>query len=536
MKASLILKNAKVWTVDETHPQAQAVAVLWDRVLKVGTNDDMEALAGPDTRVLDLGGRLVLPGFNDAHVHFTIGGLSLLGVKLRNAASPEEFKRRIGEFARTLPRGEWILGGDWDHELWPGAPLPTRQWIDAVTPDNPVFVNRLDGHMGLANSRALELAGVNRSTRNPDGGAIVRDTAGEPTGILKDAAASLVERFIPPPAPEVLRRAILAALAEARRVGVTSVQDLPSASEVAAYQALQQSGELTLRITCRYPLPAYRQQADAGLRAGFGSPWLRIGGVKGFADGSLGSTTALFFTPYMDSPSSSGLPAPMMFPEGNMKKMVTAADAAHLQVVVHAIGDKANNIMLNIFEEVQKENPRWDRRFRIEHAQHLQASDIPRFAKLGVIASVQPYHAIDDGRWAEKRVGKERLKGIYAFRSLIDAGARLAFGSDWSVAPMSPLLGIYAAVTRRTLDGKNPRGWIPEQKITVPEAIKAYTQDSAYGEFQEDIKGTITPGKLADFVVLSEDILAIPPDQIEKTEVICTIAGGKIVFEKGKSQ
>lgn len=529
---SLILKNAKVWTVDERTPQVQAVAVLWDRILKVGSNAEIEALAGPETRVLDLGGKLVLPGFNDAHVHFVSGGLDLLSVKLRDAGSPDEFKRRIGEFARGLPKGEWIQGGNWDHELWPGAPLPTREWIDAVTQDNPVFVNRLDGHMSLANSLALKLAGVTRATRDPDGGTIVRDAAGNPTGVLKDAAAGLVERIIAPPSPDLLRRGILAGLAEAGRFGLTSVQDLSSPSNVDAYQALQQAGELTLRISCRYPLPGYRKLLDAGLRSGFGSPWLSIKGVKGFADGSLGATTALLFSPYNDAPSSTGLAAAMMFPEGNMKKMVKAADAAHLQVVVHAIGDKANNIMLNVFEEVERENPAWDRRFRIEHAQHLQAADIPRFAKLGVIASMQPYHLIDDGRWAEKRIGKERLKGTYAFRSLLDSGARLAFGSDWSVAPISPVLGIYAAVTRRTRDGKNPGGWIPEQKITVAEAIKAYTLDSAYAAFDENIKGSIEAGKLADFVVLSDDILSIPPEQIEKTEVLWTIVGGRIVYEK----
>jgi len=532
--ATLILRNAKIWTGDERQPAAQAVAVIGDEVVRVGTDREIDGLRGTSTVVRDLGGKLILPGFNDSHVHFADAGRNLLSVKLRDAASPQELARRIGEFARNLPKGEWILGGDWDHERWQGAPLPTRQLIDPMTPDNPVLVNRLDGHMSLANSLALKIAGVSRNTRDPEGGAVVRDSSGEPTGVLKDAAAGLVDRIIPPPSPEQKRKEILAALSEARSNGVTSVQDITPAPDFAIYQALEQSGALTVRIQCRTPITEYELLAKSGIRAAFGSRWLRLGSMKGFADGSLGSTTALFFSPYDDAPGTTGLPAPEMFPEGNMKKLVAAADAARLQVTVHAIGDKANNVMLNIYEEVARQNEQWDRRFRIEHAQHLLPSDIPRFGKLGVVAAMQPYHLIDDGRWAEKRIGKERCRTTYAFRSLLDAGAQVAFGSDWPVAPLSPILGIYAAVTRRTLDGKNPDGWIPEQKIGVAEAVKAYTWTSAYAEFAQNMKGTIAPGKLADFVVLSSDIFNMPPEEIEKVEVVCTIVGGRIVYEQGK--
>jgi predicted amidohydrolase YtcJ len=534
--ADLIVRNGRVWTVDSRLPEASAVAVLGDRIIEVGGDSDVDRLRGPATRVIDAGGRLVLPGFNDSHVHFAEGGRNLLSVQLRDAATPEEFARRIGTYARTLPAGTWILGGDWDHELWPGSPLPTRQLIDALTPDHPVFVNRLDGHMALANSLALRLAGVGDSTKDPDGGTIVRDPSGNPTGLLKDAAADLVYRVIPAPDPAQRRRAILAALDEARRFGVTSVQDMSSAEEFATYQDLLKEGKLTVRISCRTPLSDYQRISAVGIHAGFGSAWLRTGSLKAFADGSLGSTTALFFEPYADAPNTSGLPAPMMFPEGNMKRLIARADAAGLQVTVHAIGDKANHLVLDMFEEVAKENPAWDRRFRIEHAQHLRADDIPRFSALGVVAAMQPYHAIDDGRWAEKRIGKERCKTTYAFRTLIDSGAKVAFGSDWYVAPLNPLLGIYAAVTRRTLDGKNPGGWYPEQKISAAEAIKSYTWTSAFAEFQETEKGTITAGKLADLVILSDDILAIPPEQIEKARVLYTIVGGRVVYEANQAK
>lgn len=542
--ADLVIRNARVWTVDPALPRAEAVAVVGNRIAAVGTEAEIRLWVGEATRVLDARGASVLPGFIDAHVHFTTGGFALSNVQLRDAATPEEFARRIGAFAQKLTKGEWILGGTWDHELWPGAPEPVRQWIDAVTPAHPVFVQRYDGHMGLANSLALRLAGITRETPDPPGGAIVRDAQGEPTGLLKDGAMGLVGRVIPPPGKEQLRRAAEAALAEAARLGVTSVHDISSSDDVRAYQAIRRRGRLTARIYSLTPIEQWEATVTAGLSARFGDDWLRLGALKGFADGSLGSTTALFFDPYDDAPETTGLPAPMMFPEGNMLRMALAADRAGLQLCIHAIGDRANREILAVFEEVARRNSPWNgvaartpgeiRRWRIEHAQHIHPDDFEKFARLGVIASMQPYHAIDDGRWAEKRIGPKRCRTTYAFRTFLDAGVRLAFGSDWTVAPLDPLEGIYAAVTRQTLDGKNPAGWIPEQKITLAEALEAYTMGSAYAEFAEAEKGSLTPGKLADIVVLDHDLFSLPAERLRQARVRWTIVDGRIVYSRSE--
>jgi predicted amidohydrolase YtcJ len=531
MPADLVILHGHVWTVDPAHPRAEAVAIMDGKIAAVGSDAEIAKYLGPKTRTIDALGHSVLPGFNDAHVHFTTGGHEISGVQLRDARTPEEFARRIGEHAKKLPKGEWMTGGTWDHELW-GGKNPTHEWVDAVTPDTPVFVSRYDGHMALANALALKLAGVTRDTPDVPGGTIVRDTHGEPTGLLKDAAMDLVYRAIPPESEAQLLHDVHAGMDEARRNGVTSIQDISSTEDVRAYQILEKRGELTLRIYCITPLPQWQGPATAGIRAGFGDEWVHTGALKGFADGSLGSTTALFEQHYTDAPETSGIPNAMMLPEGNMLKMALGADKAGLQLAVHAIGDKANRIMLDTYAEVLQQNgPRPDRRWRIEHAQHLRPEDFERFAQLGVIASVQPYHAIDDGRWAEKRIGHERCKTTYAFRTLLDNGVKLAFGSDWTVAPLSPLLGIYAAVTRATLDGKNPGGWFPEQKITLPEAIEAFTMGSAYAEFREKQKGSLTPGKWADVVVLDSDLFALAPEKIKDAHVTTTIVGGKIVDE-----
>jgi hypothetical protein len=529
--ADLVLFNGRIRTGNAQQPEAEALAVRGDRIVAVGSYDEVRRFIGQQTQLIDLRGKLALPGFIDNHTHFMSGGFQKLSVDLRDARDEKEFARRIGERARSLPEGRWITGGDWDHERWPGAALPRKALIDPVTPHTPVFVTRLDGHMGLANSLALKLAGVTKETPDPPGGAIVREPGtNEPTGVLKDAAMDLVWRVIPPPSEQEQDEALREALREAARLGVTSIQDITSWSDWTVYRRFQQRGELTVRIYARTPITHWERQRDRREHDGVGDAWLRLGGLKGFVDGSLGSTTAFFEQPYADAPQTSGLLHEQMFPDGIMKQRIAAADKAGLPVSIHAIGDKANKILLDIFEQVIKENGRRDRRFRIEHAQHLRPEDIPRLARLGVIASMQPYHAIDDGRWAEKRIGRERCKTTYAFRSLLDAGAVLTFGSDWSVAPLSPLLGIYAAVTRRTLDGQHPDGWIPEQRITVPEAVRAYTVNGAYAEFAEREKGPLEVGKLADIVVLSQDIFSINPTAIPDVKVLYTIVGGRVVF------
>jgi predicted amidohydrolase YtcJ len=527
-----IIVNATVHTMDQRQPTAQAIAILGNRIVAVGTDNEIKKLAGSKTRKIDARNQLVLPGFNDAHVHFMDGGYQLSSVDLRDANTPQEFADRIKAFADRLPSGRWIKGGYWDHERWPDANLPTKDLIDRATPNTPVFVSRLDGHMALANSFVLRLAGVSSQTPDPPGGLIVRDPkTGEPTGILKDSAMNFVYKVMPESTLEEKVAAAKAATAHAAKLGVTSVQDMSAGADVGIYQTLLDRGELKTRIYAVTSLTNWERLAGAGVRAHFGSDLLRIGGLKGFADGSLGSTTAFFYEPYLDAPNTSGLAGDEMFPEGAMLERVRNADRAGLQVMIHAIGDRANDTILSIFEQVEKENGDRDRRFRIEHAQHLRPQDIPRFAREKVIASMQPYHAIDDGRWAEKRIGKERSKTTYAFRSLLDAGATLAFGTDWFVAPLDPMLTVYAAVTRRTFDGKNPNGWIPEQKISVEEAVRAYTVGSAKAEFMDDRKGTITVGKLADLVLLTRDIFSIDPIEIEKVKVALTIVDGRVVYE-----
>ena len=524
----------RVWTGDSARPWAGAVAVAGDTISAVGDSAEIARLVGPGTEVLSNGAALVTPGFMDGHLHLLDGGMQLVSLDLRDADSPEAFARQVQEYVTQLKPGEWVLGGNWDHESWPGAPLPERGWMDSITPDNPVFLTRLDGHMAVANTAALRVGRVTRATPEVPGGTIVRDRRGEPTGVLKDEAMNLVFARIPVPNDEQNDSAIARALSYAASKGVTAIATVyggaASTAPWAVYQALRrllEADRLIARVHVYGDLADWRRIADSVRQGTDTNRWLRLMGVKGFVDGSLGSTTALFYRTYEDAPQSHGL---FVTPEDSLRAWIGAADSAGLQVVVHAIGERANGVLLQIFDSVAQAHGPRDRRFRVEHAQHLRREDIERFAKLGVIASMQPYHAIDDGRWAEKRIGPERIKTTYAFRSLLDRGAVLAFGSDWTVAPIDPILGIYAAVTRRTLDGKHPQGWVPREKITVEEALQAYTGGNAYGVFAEGRRGRLAPSYLADLVLLDRDLTRIPPEEIEQAQVKATVVGGRVVY------
>jgi predicted amidohydrolase YtcJ len=545
--ADLILFNGKVWTgaaVSGGKEQpgseafAQAVAMVDGQILAVGTNEQIRAYAGRDSRVIDIQGRLVVPGFIDSHVHFLDGGFQLLAIALKDTHAETELVRLLGEKAKSLAPGQWILGGNWDEQAWPSAKLPTRKLIDAVTAKNPVFISRYDGHSALANSVALKMAGVAKNTPDPQGGVIVRDAKGEPTGVLKDAAQDLVRRIVPRPTEADMEQALRAALKEAAHSGVTSVHNITLdsdrvdggfAGEVRLLRRAEQEGWLTCRVYDIVPLAQWKKLADAGISRGMGSDFLKLGAVKAFADGSLGSATAWMFDAFADDPGNRGLPMTLMNPPARMEELVGGASQAQIQPAIHAIGDRAVAEVLDLYDKVGGNDP-VSFRFRIEHAQHVRAEDFARFGKLGVVASMQPYHAIDDGRWAEKRIGPERARTSYAWRSMIRVGAPLAFGSDWPVAPLSPLLGIYAAVTRETLDGKHPGGWIPEERLTVGEALRAYTQGSAYAAFEEKDKGSIVPGKIADIVVLAGDLFSIPSEKIKDARVALTIVRGKVVY------
>jgi predicted amidohydrolase YtcJ len=535
--ADLVLLGGKVWTVDADKPQAEAVAVWRDRVISVGTDAEVRALIGQKTRIIKLDGKRVVPGFHDSHLHFLGGGEQLGRVELKDAKDEAEFGRRLREFDQKMPRGRWMTGGNWDHDRAFGGTLPTAEIVDKYVRDRPVFIRRYDGHMALANTAALKLAGVTAETKEPAGGVIFRLADGKtPSGILKDNAMGLVGRLVPEPDDEEITESVHRAMRACAENGITSVQDMDgSAAETRrklfrVLQRLARDGQMTVRLDLRWPIALRQEVIALGAEMNFGNDFVRVGGVKGFMDGSLGSSTALMFDPYEMSPKNTGV---FVTEPDAMGAMIRSADKAGLSVAVHAIGDRANAVLLELFEEVAKQNGPRDRRFRIEHVQHLRPSEYKRFKELGVIASMQPYHAVDDGRWAEGRIGPRRCASSYAFRSLIDAGAKLAFGSDWPVAPLDVLAGIDAAVNRRTLNGKHPEGWFPGQRITVAEAVEAYTLGSAYGGHQENDRGSIRAGKFADMVVLSRDIFdPKEKDKIADTKVDMTVVGGKVVYER----
>jgi len=526
--ANKIYFNAKIWTGDSANAWAEAIAIKGNEIVYVGK--DYQSFKGANTEMIDLGGKLMTPGFIDNHTHFLSGGYNLSAVDLRKAKTPQEFISILKAFCQKQNDDRWILGGDWDHEAW-GGELPSRGWIDSVTGNHPLFVNRYDGHMALANSKALELAGINKHTKVPAGGEMKKDAKGEYTGVLKDEAMGLLNKVIPDPSEKELDEYLEAAMQHAFENGVTQVHDVASYGgwiDLATYRRNYANKKLDLRIYSFVPLRTWKKLDSFSKKEGKGDDMLRWGALKGFMDGSLGSTTAWFYQPYLDDPKTSGLNVTDTI---NIRNWVLSADSAGLHIAVHAIGDRANDFILNVFEEAEKKNSA-DHRFRIEHAQHLSQQAIPRFAQLNVIPSMQPYHAIDDGRWAYKRLDDSRLKGTYAFKSLLDAKATLTFGSDWTVAPLKPIQGIYAAVTRRTLDDKNPNGWYPEQKISVGQALKCYTANNAYAGFQENKLGIIKKGMLADLVVLDENIFEIAPEKIKDVKVLRTIVNGKQVYLK----
>jgi len=533
-----IVVNGRVWTGDASRPWAEAVSLRGNRVEAVGTTAEIRAL-GANEREIDTAHGLVTPGFIDAHIHLIAGGFRLRSVQLRDVTSRQMFIDRIREHATRVPEGSWITGGDWNHENWGGA-LPSRAWIDDVTPHHPVWVSRLDGHSALANAVALRLAGVTQDTSAPAGGTIVRDEQGTVTGLLKENAMSLVADVVTRPGPDEEDSALEAAMRYVASNGVTSghhMGAIPTTgtwADVEVFRRAHRRGALRTRVRTVAPLESWWQLRDliasgeAGGADGCGDEWLRIGTLKSFVDGTIGSHTAAMHEPFDDAPGECGL---FVNDSDQMRRWMIDADRAGLQLAVHAIGDRANSVLLDLFQDVVSANGPRDRRLRGEHAQHLRPSDLPRFAALGAVVSMQPYHAIDDGCCRERVIGHERARTSYAWRSLLDLGTRMAFGSDWFVAPPTPIEGIAAAVTRRTLDGKCPGGWIPEQRITLQEALAAYTTGGAYVGFEERIKGRLTPGFLADLVILDRDLFNIPPETIVDTRVLMTILDGRVIYE-----
>lgn len=534
-QADLILFNGRVHTMDPDLPFATAVATRGDRILAVGLDSEILHLRHQHTLLFDLRGRAAFPGFIDAHVHFAWWALRREQVDLSDASSPEQAMAKVAERVAQTPPGTWILGGGFDRNVWPGAAWPTRQMLDAVAPQHPVMLNSHDHHSIWVNTLALRLAGVTAETPDPPGGRIARDPiTGEPIGILSESAVQLVQRVVPSPTLSQAVAAMREAQPLAWAAGLTSIHEIHDTDDMMAFrafQALRRAGELGLRVYQHVPASRLEAFIQAGVQSGFGDEWVRIGGVKFFIDGALGSRTADMLEPYIGEPDNRGVP--IMDKEAMLEQALRASRAG-LSVSVHAIGDRANRSILDVLEAVRRDeeaNGRCRLRHRIEHVQILHPDDLPRLAQLDVIASMQPIHATSDMLIAERFWGPERCRLAYAWRSLLDTGARLAFGSDAPVEPLDVLAGIHAAVTRRRPDGApGPDGWQPQERITAMEAVRAYTLGAAYASGEEMIKGTLTPGKLADMVVLSRDITACPAEEILSTRVEVTILGGQIVY------
>ncbi|GMR17565.1 MAG: amidohydrolase [Gammaproteobacteria bacterium] len=580
-EADLVLRNGVVWTVDAERPRAEAVASVRDRIIFVGANDGAVAHIGGNTRVIDLHGRLVVPGFNDNHVHFESTGQLLYGLNLLDVADEDALTERLREVHARYAPGVWITGGDWSaYEAWAegevaeaGAEvnpddeygdffLPHKGMIDRITGDRPVLLRRFDRKVYVADSAALEAAGIRRGSTDPAGIAVERDRDGEPTGALfnpiagavestvlvRDNVRALFDSIVPPRSREQRIQETLATWRRMRAVGVTSYADITSAPvQVDIYRELRQRGLMTARVRYRPPLDKWRSMADLGIQIGFGDEWLRFGAVKAWIDGIMGNSSARFYEPYTNNPDSRGIWRDIMFPferspdnpedmQSRLERLALQADAANIQLSVHAIGDEANGYLMDMLQRIIAKNGAKDRRFRLVHAQVMTDRDIQRGGEMHIVAEMQPYHTADDMRWMEERIGRERSRGAYAFRRIWDSGAVLSFGSDSpgtnaSRYYLNPMLGLYAAVTRKTLSGQPEGGWFPQEKITIEEAIQAYTLNTAYAAFEEDIKGSITVGKLADYVVVSDNLLTMDPDHIKDVKVLTTIVGGKVVYE-----
>ena len=530
--------NGIIWTGEPENPSATALVVGGEEILFVGEDSEALTMATVNTEKIDLRGHFVTPGLIDNHVHFMSGGFQLSSVNLRDVDNKAEFQERIAALAETLPAGVWMQGGDWDHELWGGS-YPDKSWIDDVITERPVFLGRLDGHMALANSKALDLAGITASTTDPAGGIVIKDDKGNPTGILKDEAMGLVNKVIPDPTIDELDQAFDSAMDYALSLGITQVHDMGSWQSLETYKRNHKNGRLKLRIKI-FPWYTNWKNIIANVRNnGPGDEWLRWDGIKGMMDGSLGSRTAWMHEPYLAdalSPEKEALATVgiiTLHDTTDFKHILRETDKANIQHAVHAIGDRANDWILDEFALIRKEHGQKDRRCRIEHSQHLSKSAVPRFGAENIIPSMQPYHIYDDGSWAHKRIDHDRLTRTYVFKTLIESGANLTFGSDWTVAPLNPVTGIYAAVTRRTRDGKNPDGWYPSEKISVEDALRSYTMNNAYAAFWEKKTGSITVGKYADFAVHSVNFLTAAPEELLNSTVLRTVVAGKdYIFEK----
>lgn len=536
--ADLAIFNAAIWTGaprDKSVPAPTAVAVVKDRIVAVGDDASIRELIRPETTVIDAAGRRLIPGMTDSHAHIIGGGMQLARLALRDVASREKFVRAVKEAAKDKKPGEWVLGGRWSVESWKDPQRPNKAWLDPVTGETPVFLTRMDGHQALVNSAALHLAGIDAAgPKDPVGGEIERDPAtGEPTGVLKESAMDLVSRHIPEASVDERYEALRRAMKHANALGVTSIHDMSSPEDLVVYKRALADGALTIRITCYVHHEDWTSHIADVLSSGLTDDMVRVVGFKGFMDGSLGSRTAYMREPYADAAPDEPYPRGQLTAFAHVYEsfcdQVAKVDAAGLQMAVHAIGDEANHLLLNAYERAASRNQRRNARHRIEHAQHLHVSDIPRFGKLDVVASMQPYHKADDGRYAEVAIGKERLNGSYAFRQLLDTGALLCFGSDWPVVTLNPFAGIDSAVNAKTLAGEV---WLPAHSITVEEALRAYTVSPARAIHREDRLGSIEVGKLADLVLLAEDPLTIPPTRLADVKVERTIVAGKIVYTR----